>query len=220
MENKSPFGVAESEFDEQGYDSTNESDLEISSDKKKKSKVSEIWKKLFSRESDEPDENQKSFVESFSSLFGRLIGVDRDSNEGEKGSQEYAEETHVNSFNIPLVNTTEVVNVDDTVINGGNYTGTEDDPRREYGTEKDEVGTVLELHDKVLDQTTIPDVRSRDSNDVFVEGQSDVNRNPPTQYGRTARWPYGQRRTAARHVDGLCQGLLLWPHPSWLCTCA
>lgn len=175
MENKSPFGVAESEFDEQGYDSTNESDLEISSDKKKKSKVSEIWKKLFSRESDEPDENQKSFVESFSSLFGRLIGVDRDSNEGEKGSQEYAEETHVNSFNIPLVNTTEVVNVDDTVINGGNYTGTEDDPRREYGTEKDEVGTVLELHDKVLDQTTIPDVRSRDSNDVFVEGQSDFD---------------------------------------------
>lgn len=39
MENKSPFGVAESEFDEQGYDSTNESDLEISSDKKKKVKL-------------------------------------------------------------------------------------------------------------------------------------------------------------------------------------
>ncbi len=201
MENKSPFGVAGSEFDEQGYDSTNESDLEISSGKKKKSKVSEIWNKLFNRESDEPYENQKSFVESFSSLFGRLIGVDRDSNEDEKGShQEYAEEARVNSFNIPLVNTAEVVNVDDTVIKDDNYIGIEDNSR-EYDTEKDEVDTVLGLHDKVINQATIPDVRSRDSNDILVERQSDFD-NTADGSQLSDLDDYESHPTALRVTDG------------------
>ncbi len=175
MENKSPFGMVGSEFDDLDHDSNNESEAEVSSDKKKKNKVSEIWKKLFNRESDEPNENQKSFTASFSSLFGKLIGLEKESKEDDQASQEFPEESRAGSFHLPLANTTEVGYIDDGALSDRGDRQTEDNLVQYDSNYHEDNNEVTVLHDQDIDQTVIADTITEDVNSVLAKERRDYD---------------------------------------------
>lgn len=78
MEDKSPFFTSGAEFKAPDSDSEEEVTVEASSGKKKKNLVSQLWKRLFSKEEDQPKEEQKGFLESFGAFFSKFSGIERD----------------------------------------------------------------------------------------------------------------------------------------------
>lgn len=77
MEDKSPFYTGGAEFKAPDQETEEDTTVE-SSKKKKKNVVSELWNKLFNKETDQPKEEQKSFLEAFGAFFRKTAEVEQD----------------------------------------------------------------------------------------------------------------------------------------------
>ncbi len=76
MQEKSPFYTSGTEYDLSDQDI--DGDEVDSSKKKKKNPVSQLWKRLFNKAEDQPKDEQKGFLESFSAFFSKATGVEKD----------------------------------------------------------------------------------------------------------------------------------------------
>lgn len=77
MENKSPLFSPGTEFGITDPEAPNEEPANERDGKKKRS-ISQIWAKLFSKEADQPKEEQKGFLETFGALFSKFAGIEKD----------------------------------------------------------------------------------------------------------------------------------------------
>lgn len=115
MENKSPFNTGSAEYEEP---IENEDDESYESGvSKKKSRVSELWKKLFGREEDRPKEEHKGFFQSFGTLFGKLIGIDKEEGLSTTDQDNQSRINLIRGFHLPIMSTEIVGNEGSTSTN-------------------------------------------------------------------------------------------------------
>ncbi len=75
MEDKSPFFSGGAEF--KAPDSDVDDEKSPNSLKKKKNPISKLWAKLFDKETEQPKEEHKGFLEAFGAFFSKVTGVEK-----------------------------------------------------------------------------------------------------------------------------------------------
>lgn len=123
MEDSSPFYSGGAEFKAPTTDSEEETTLEPGK-KKKKNRLSQLWAKLFDKETDQPKEEQKGFMEAFGTFFSKLTGVEK--NELDEPAEPGATEAVVTTPDVrfPFLGAIETSPYD----NEGNQIDTENTP--------------------------------------------------------------------------------------------
>lgn len=197
MENKSPFSVGGSEQYDSDFDIEEDVSLESISDKKKKNRVSELWKKLFSRETDEPKEDQKSFLSSFNSFFGKLIGIDKEEDGRVDVQNDDNRENVVSGLRVPFLNTE--FNIDDVVQENNTHLETNDELfDGAKGTEsavltEGDVQIVSDNHNIVTDLQDVSEEsvvdQSVNMKDIYMTTQESLKNSEVNTYDRLAYEP-------------------------------